>query len=237
MNSFNPKKIRVVSFDVFDTLLNAKNYHVDACKIILERFNATHINVDEFHQYWDLLIGNAWEKLNDINQEFLTQKEFFLNVVEQLFLEYNISGDPKVALQIWWDLLDEIKLFEEVPEVLEKLKEKGYIVVILSNIDNDFLYKKLEEFNIKNKFDYIFTSEDLRSYKPNSIIFQKVLNRLQINSNEIIHIGDSQHADILGSKNLGFYSVYINRKNRKIKNLIPLPDFNIKSLREILNIL
>jgi len=230
-------KIKVVSFDAFDTLFNAKNFHVEASKIILQKLNATWIDVNEFHEKWDLLIMNQWEQLSGDECNFKTQDIFFLEVIDRLFCEYNLSGDSKEALKIWFDLLEGIELFEEVPTVLKSIKEKGYSIIILSNIDNEFLYKKLADFNIETYFDQIFTSENLKSYKPNPHIFNKVLETMQINPDQIIHVGDSQHADIYGAKNFGIMAVYINRKNRALKKSIPTPDFMIKNLNELLTIL
>lgn len=230
-------KIKIISFDAFNTLFNAKSYHEDACKIILDLYTEKRnrkIDVYEFHKRWDQLIINGWERLNDIDQEFKTQKEFFLDTIIQLFNEYDIQGDPKKALQIWYDLLENIELFEEVPEVLDIIKDKGYPIMILSNIDNDFLYNNLKKFSLTNKFDYIFTSENLKAYKPHIRIFKKVLTHIQLNSNEILHIGDSQYADVFGAKNAGFYAAYLNRKNSPLKKHIPKPDLIINNLKELL---
>jgi len=237
LNFINKDKIKVVSFDAFNTLFDAKTYHIDACNIILKKLGALDINVIEFHQDWDLFITEGWKKLNDIDQGFLSQKDFFLKTTEQLFEKYNLKGNPEEALQIWYNLLNGIELFDEVPEVITEIKKKGYITIILSNIDNDFLFDLLDRFNLKNKFDHIFTSEDLRSYKPNAVIFKKVLLALQLDGNEIVHIGDSQIADVLGAKNSGFKVIYINRKNKSLKKSIPYPDLIISNLREILNYL
>ncbi|MHA1751720.1 MAG: HAD family hydrolase [Candidatus Helarchaeota archaeon] len=237
MAIFNLNKIKVISFDAFNTLLNDKNSHPIACQLILDHFNKKDINVDEFHKEWDSLINDGWRNLNNKDQKFLTQKIFFLKATKKLFNKYKLQGDPSYALKIWFDLLNDIELFAEVPETLDKIKNKGYKIVISSNIDNDFLYDKLKKFNIQNKFDHIFTSENLQAYKPNKIFFNKILDNLNINHNEIIHVGDSQFADIFGAKNSGIYAVYINRKNRKIKENIPSPDLEINNLHELLNYL
>ena len=54
MSKIDVNKIRVVSFDAFNTLFNAKNYHVDACNIILKKYNGNHINIDKFQSFCKL---------------------------------------------------------------------------------------------------------------------------------------------------------------------------------------
>jgi 2-haloacid dehalogenase/putative hydrolase of the HAD superfamily len=238
MNKIDLTTIKVISFDVFNTLFDARNYHPTACELILGDLNVRdRIDPNEFHKKWDELIGKGWEELNDENQSFLPQRVFFKNTLVELFEIYNLKGDPDRSIDIWYNLLEDITLFEEVPKVLNEIKSKGYSQIIISNIDNDFLYHRLSKFQIKDYFDHIFTSENLKSYKPNPIIFNKVLKLLKLKPNEIIHIGDSQKADVLGAKNLGMYAIYVNRKNRNLENSIPPPDFMARDLSDILNIL
>ncbi|TFF90982.1 MAG: HAD family hydrolase [Promethearchaeota archaeon] len=238
MNKIDLKKVIVVSFDVFNTLFDARNYHDTACRLILQKMKVLDkIDPKEFHKNWDKLINKGWEELNDIDKTFLPQRVFFKNSLIDLFEMYNLKGNAEEAIDIWYNLLEDIELFNEVPMVLNAIKNKGYNQIIISNIDNDFLFQRLSKFKLKDHFDHIFTSESLKSYKPNPIIFKKVLELLELEPEEIIHIGDSQRADILGAKNVGLPTVYINRKNKNLDNSIPTPDFIIRDLKELLNIL
>ncbi|MBD3228342.1 MAG: HAD-IA family hydrolase [Candidatus Lokiarchaeota archaeon] len=238
MSKLDLKKIKVVSFDVFNTLFDARSYHSTACELILKKLNTIEkISPKEFHRKWDELIAKGWEELNDVDRAFLPQRIFFKNTLIDLFETYNLSGDPEESIEIWYNLLENIELFEEVPSVLDAMKDKGYTQIILSNIDNDFLFSRLSKFKLKKHFDYIFTSENLKSYKPNPIIFKKVVKHLQLKPEEIVHIGDSQSADVLGAKKAGMYAIYVNRKNRNLDSSIPKPDFMVKNLRDLLDIL
>lgn len=62
----------------------------------------------------------------------------------------------------------------------------------------------------------VFTSEDARSYKPRSELFEKALKGTNLRPQEIVHIGDSLSSDIKGTSNLGINTIWLNRNNKEI---------------------
>ena len=73
-------------------------------------------------------------------------------------------------------------------------------------------------------------SNELETAKPSKNIFEIAIKKLMVPSQEIFHIGDNYTADILGSKNCGFNSIWINNKNNS-KN----KDLTISNITEIEN--
>ncbi|MHA2092961.1 MAG: HAD-IA family hydrolase [Candidatus Kariarchaeaceae archaeon] len=135
----------------------------------------------------------------------------------------DISSDlirGKVTRQKWWDTVQSLNndlehvpqsfIWEEVfaiaridTRVLEYVDEltEAYITVILSNAD-ELSKRKIKEEVGTTKFDFIFTSSDFGSKKPEKEIFLQVLETLQVNPTECVFFDDRQ-ANVEGARKVG----------------------------------
>ena len=91
-------------------------------------------------------------------------------------------------------------------ELIDKLKQKGYKVGVLSNL------KKVDIPHVKklvdtNKLDYEFYSCYLGDMKPNSSIFEYVGNLINIKENEVYFFDDTKENCIEASKQ-GFITIH-----------------------------
>jgi len=117
------------------------------------------------------------------------------------------------------------------------LNFNGYRLAIVSNFDYaPTAYMLLEKFKITNLFEQVIISEEVGWRKPNHIIFQTAVNKLKIRPQDALFVGDNYYADVVGSKALGMDTAWINRKNQSEDTLDPKPDYIIKHLSELLNI-
>lgn len=116
-------------------------------------------------------------------------------------------------------------------ELIELLKDRGFILGVISNNDGT-TQEKCEEVGIKNYFDIIADSTNLGFVKPDSRIFQFVLEKLNISSSEALHIGDLYGSDVLGGLNAGLDVIWLNK--RRIQRLDGTQILEVKSLSEII---
>lgn len=115
----------------------------------------------------------------------------------------------------WWDLLNryrsKIRLYPEVPNVLEKLR--GYDLVMITNSPREFLAIELEETGIGSYFKKIFSStSDFGQVKKTTDFYVKVSNILGIPPQRIAHVGDNWIFDFVIPREIGIKSFYLNRK-------------------------
>jgi 2-haloacid dehalogenase/putative hydrolase of the HAD superfamily len=68
-------------------------------------------------------------------------------------------------------------------------------------------------------------------------MFNKALSLLGLNSQEVLHIGDSLSSDVAGAKLAGIPVLWVNRNNKPIPQGIPKPDFICQDLTGLQNIL
>ncbi|NIM45132.1 MAG: HAD-IA family hydrolase [Nitrososphaeria archaeon] len=118
----------------------------------------------------------------------------------------------------WWGLLNQyrskIRLYPEVPNVLEKLR--GYDLVMITNSPREFLSIELEETRIGNYFKNIFSStSDFGQVKKTTDFYVKVSNILGIPPQRIAHVGDNWIFDFVIPREIGIKSFYLNRKGER----------------------
>jgi 2-haloacid dehalogenase/putative hydrolase of the HAD superfamily len=89
-------------------------------------------------------------------------------------------------------------------------------VCVVSNVDVADLEAVLAFHGLS--FSAVVTSEDAGAYKPSPLIFQRALALLGLRADEVVHVGDSLHADVAGARAAGIAAVWINRSGR------PVPD-------------
>ena len=101
--------------------------------------------------------------------------------------------------------------------------------------------RKITSSGIRNYFTgknrSIITSAECGFGKPNSIPYEVTLQSLNLNTEEVIMVGDRPEGDILGANLLGIKTVYINRNSETIKDIAYKPTFEIKNLNQLIKII
>ncbi len=126
--------------------------------------------------------------------------------------------------------------FEEVPETLEKLKEKNLKLAILSNGTPSLLKELVESNNLENLFDDLFSIEEVGIYKPVSKVYDLPIKKYKIKSNEVAFLSANTW-DVSGGGNYGYNSIWVNRNNNIFDNLDYKPNNQVKNLSELINLI
>jgi len=225
-------KIKALSFDMYRTLLDTRDFHEQACSEILQREGVSSVDPDLFHSRWDEIYDDVHLEMGE--HEFMRERDVATESLRRLFQELGIDGDPKAGTDIWLVKYEKADLYPEVEEVLHILAAK-YPMVIVSNVDNnDTGYAMVRDKNLP--LLAIITSESFRSYKPHGRLFKEALSVLKCPPEEVLHIGDSQRSDVMGAKRAGMLAAWLNRRSQKPRSDIPLPDYEITSLWELLDL-
>ena len=125
--------------------------------------------------------------------------------------------------------------FPDTYEILAYLDRAGIEYAIGSTTDNDSLMHCLEQNHLS--FRYIFTSEDMRVYKPSPAFYTTILERTGWLTSECLFVGDSLTDDVEGPQSVGMKAALIDRK-RKYKSFTSVrPDHLIHSLTELSEII
>lgn len=96
---------------------------------------------------------------------------------------------------------------------------------IVSNIDRDDLDAAVRHHALAPAA--VVTSEDVRAYKPNRVIFEAALAALGLPADRVLHVGDSWSADVLGAAGAGIRPVWVDRGHRGA------PDPDVRTITEL----
>ena len=101
-------------------------------------------------------------------------------------------------------------------ELLQWLKEQGYLLYVMSNTiySAKTIKKHLEALNLAGYFNGIYTSADCGYRKPGQKFFSSVFNEIRktasVKKSEVIFIGNSLEKDMIGAKKFGFNPVWLS---------------------------
>lgn len=127
-------------------------------------------------------------------------------------------------------------VYEETFRLLDHLKGK-YKLLLLTNGSPDLQQEKLDGVpNLIPYFDHIIISGAFGKGKPDASIFRHALEKLGIEPEEGVMVGDKLTTDILGANTVGMTSVWINRHGMQRTDEI-VPTHEITHLEQLLPII
>ena len=219
------KNIKAIIFDAYGTLFDV-NSAAEKCK-------------DKIGDKWEGF-ANFW-RTTQLEYTWLRSlmkrhKDFWQITEDSLdksMKTYKI--DPTMKNELL-KLYKSLSPYEEVDEVLIKLKEKNFKLAILSNGTPSLLNELVKSNNLENVFDDLFSIEQVGIYKPNSKVYDMPINKYQIEKNEVYFLS-SNTWDVSGGGNYGYNSIWVNRNNNIFDKLDYSPKHQIKQLGELLDIL
>ena len=219
------KNIKAIIFDAYGTLFDV-NSAAEKCKDkIGDKWEA-------FANYWRTTqLEYTWlRSLMKRHKDFWQVTEDSLDKSMKVF---NIDNSMRNELL---DLYKILSPYFEVPEVLKSLKEKNYKLSILSNGTPSLLNELVKSNNLENLFDDIFSIEEVGIYKPDSRVYDMPIKKYKIQNDEVAFLSANTW-DVSGGGNYGFNSIWVNRNNSIFDNLDYRPQYEVKSLKELINII
>ena len=215
---------KLMSFDVFGTLISVRDSSYSAFENILKEVRATDPDVKGFWEYWEHRnITHYWEP-------YRTYREICeLSLVETLE-HFGLSGSGRL-IHHYFDAFPDFFLYDDVVRTLDRLARK-YKLAVVSNIDDDLLAST----PLKRNFDLVCTAERARGYKPDGTLFRYLIEHAGVAKEDIFHSGQSQFTDLVGGKPLGLTIAWINRRKIPLDDSVPRPDFilpDIQSLNQL----
>ena len=244
-NNNEVKRFKAIFFDFGGTLMCAESdnvAHSHMMKEVIQKYNLPTSPQDMVTKYNSFLFTKEMT-LQDTDPEeksFTPLRESTKKAFKGVLEEYDIQPSKEdfqwFSKSFFENHKKYIKLFPETLLILRELKNTDLHLGIISDIDNDFQEFQFKVFGISEMFDSITTSEEVQIYKPKEKIFQIALNKAGCQGKESIIIGDSYKKDIVGGKNMGMTTIWINKFSGDDADM-DKADFVVKDLKEIFPIL
>lgn len=136
-------------------------------------------------------------------------------------------------------------LFSDTLLTLETLKQRGYILGVVTNRDygGQPFHEDLQTMGLLAYFEYqhMAISADLGIRKPHPEIFKYALERLSVLPEETAMVGDNLTADIGGAKRLNMLGIWKPTPTALAEHQLSrqdtiMPDLTIGHLRELLEV-
>lgn len=166
-----------------------------------------------FDRHFDVLIGESQEKAR---------------IVAAGVVAYH---NTKIA---------HLKPYPDTVSTLLKLKNSGYKIGIITDGLAIKQWEKLIRLGLQHFFDAVVVSQEVGFEKPDMRIYEAACEKLGMDANECMYVGDRLDTDVTGANRAGMQSVRILRgryRGQVPKGLQERPSFEIQRMEELLDIL
>lgn len=233
-----PRGVRAIFFDAGGTLFrpfpSVGHYYSEVagrygCKVGEQEVEALFRRVWSEHDKIGGMHGQCSEKI---------EKEFWRRIVTEVFKGAGNFSDFDAFFTELHDLFarpEVWRFYPESEEVLQRLKEKGYILCLVSNWDSR-LVKLCEGLGLNRFIDHYVISAVFGVAKPDPRIFQEALRKTGVKAEEAVHVGDSLEDDIHGALRAEIRAIWLDRSGRheSLAGDGPRELIVIKDLRELI---
>ena len=225
-------KITTISFDADDTLWDFEGVMRHALGCALDELRRLVPSAPDSLSI-ETLIAIRNQIAEEQKDRGFTHEAIRLEAFKQT-LQFIKSPDDDLAAHLNTLYLkhrfEDIQFFDDVLPALNAL-QRHYMMGILSN-GNTYP----ERCGLAGYFQFVVLAQDYGIRKPDPRLFEITIERAGCAKHQLLHVGDSFQNDIIGAKQAGVRSVWLNREGGN-NEAEQQPDFEISSLRELTGVL
>ena len=220
--------IKGVIFDLDNTLLDFMKMKEVAVKSAIKGMIEAGLSITEEESYKDIV--SIYEDFGWENQKVF---DVFLNksigYVDNKFLAAGIVAYRRAREA-------NLLAYPNVNRTLISLTKLGIKLAVVSDAPSREAWMRIYYLNLHHFFDAVITFDDSGERKPSSKPFEMALNKLQLNAEDSLMIGDWPERDVVGAKQIGMrtaFAVYGDTFGTKNSGA----DWDIQDVSEIITII
>lgn len=134
------------------------------------------------------------------------------------------------AFAAFYAARNEVECYPDVLPALDRLA-KRFTLISVSNGNAD-----LQRIGLSRYFRFSVSARDFGMAKPAAQIFHAACARLGMVPQQVLHVGDDPHLDVVAASAAGLRSAWINRAGVPW-NQPQSPDFSVRDLNELADVL
>lgn len=225
-------KYEYISFDIFDTLIKRNLFKpTDLFDIVQQKYEC--LTKEKLTDWKNIRITAERKARLESHEEEITLDDIYKNIDKTI---KNIERIKEIEIDTELELCE---INNQIYELYDYCKKQNKKIIITSDmyLPKDVIEKILQ----KNKITYyqLFLSSEIKKTKRTGNLYKYVLEKLQINKNQIIHIGDNKKSDYIQPRKLGIKAINIKEINtlqyRNNKDIKDIDKFNYECLEAFLN--
>jgi putative hydrolase of the HAD superfamily len=231
-------QIKAVLFDMFDTLMLIEKGHAfyspslkRAHEFLVQ--NGVDVRFAVFRSAYikarDALYAEADARMEEPHFNLRVA-----NALRSLGYDFDVSNEivSGATLAFCEEFMNYVRIDENAKEALEKLRGKYRLGIVSNFAIPECVNKLLEKHGLDVFFDVVVVSGAINKRKPSPEIFEKALEKLGVDAEDTVFVGDTVEADIQGAKSAGMKTIYIERRAQKEAEQF-CPDQTIKNLNQL----
>lgn len=224
--------VKAVLIDIDNTILD-----FDRCSEEAIKQSARHFGITLPENYFEVF-SECNDKLWHLLEEgIITKQDIYDRRWVEIFKRLGVDADGIAFEKMFREKIRSITIpVDGAKELLQYLSGK-YPVYCASNASREQQEKRLRSENFHQYMSGFFISEDIGFQKPAKEFFFACTNALYpVKPSEIVMIGDSVNADIIGAKSFGLKTIWFNFRKEEYDDY-NFTDYTVNSLGEIKNII
>ncbi|HEY7755271.1 MAG TPA: HAD-IA family hydrolase [Actinomycetota bacterium] len=189
--------------DLFATVLRREGHEVDPDTVRAR----IHVVYDRFR---------SAAETNELWTTSLERSRRFWHDVYTIFLnDLGISDDDGLVDTVYREFTDlaNYALFDDVVPVLDRLREEGLTLGVVSNFE-EWLERLLERLGVRSYFEVRVISGLEGLEKPDPRIFRLAMERAGVEPAASVYVGDNPEFDVDPALAVGMFPVLVDRRDR-----------------------
>lgn len=234
LNYLTENDIKVLIFDKDGTLTDTSTLWFEPTILVLDELvnrNEMNLTNAEHDELFDLLGITE----TDIIENSVIASGTVRDMLEVLneFRTIDIDENYDFVVQYFADYIlnhpEKIQTLGNVKRALGNLREKGFIIALVTNDSRLPAEAVLQVAGIGEAFDFVGTTDEFPS-KPATDSLVAIQNRFGVTFNEMIYIGDSTVDEDFAKNTAGFIAVTSEPSNPEV---LSSAIFKVKSIDEL----
>jgi putative hydrolase of the HAD superfamily len=204
--------LRAIGFDLFNTLITVDPQTLQEANerlIFTLKQNGFALEGERFKKAYREAAVQYLEECRKDGRE--THNRFWISAALEAH-GYRVSpDDPRIAEAVegyFSAFYDYCRIIPGTTEMLGRVKESFRLGMLTNFTHGPAVRKIIEQLRLAPFFDVIVISGELGFRKPSPLVFQKLVDQLEIEKDELIYVGDDMEPDIIGAQNAGIQPVW-----------------------------
>ncbi len=215
--------LKALFLDMDETLCDTTGANIQAKALMAKNVRAIYGDEIDTTDFTEAYLKGIYREWTPEQQERYMavieakgEANFRRQLIVDLIAEQNLNPPEPAQAQALQDNFDADRLahFDFFPGITDFLEEarKIFTLVVITNGPEHSQLPKIATVELQNYVDHISVGGQEPEQKPARSIFEKALKLANCEAHEVIHVGDSLAADIVGAHNCGITSLWIQHQ-------------------------